>query len=170
MTKSFDGFGEAAKLYAQYKAVVDEMEKAFDADILKFLNAVNERVKSGLTEGRLDYADSARSRYWWLDAPDKPATDSTPYAWVQRSDTRIISDSRLRVGVWADGVPVSVRDLVNDEVGALSLPGNCQREKYQGWSALTIRLGDDPVEATVQPLILLLQAIRNVEVRAIHDV
>ncbi len=163
MNQPFTGFGEAAKLFALHKSVVDEMEKAFKACVSAYLDAVEMRLREELPGLNLESDEPGRQRYWWTDTKDQPAGTGCPYVWVPNDDVRIITDSQLRAGVWADGASADLNEAVSADVRAVSWQSNCKPNPSGGWFAMDIGLGSDPIGAVAAPVALLLKTIRKAE-------
>ena len=162
MSTSFKGFGDAAKLFAKYKAVVDEMQTACEADIDAFYIALDEQMRARVPEVRVDKPGAGKYWYWWLETPANVAEESVACVWVRTSDIRIIDPGILRAGLYEDGASAARKQELNSMAMRATFPSHCAPDKSVGWFAMTIKLGDDPIEAAAEPLILLMQAIREV--------
>ena len=104
MASQFKNFGEAAKLYAENYAVVEEMWNRFKADIAMFYDAIKSRIDKILGPLRLDVEITDAYRSWWLVDAESGDQD-VPYLasprWVRCLRWRSTIDSRSSISVSA---------------------------------------------------------------------
>src|SRR5690349_7807406 len=98
MSETFERFGEAARLYAKYAAVVDQMYSAFRAEIVSFVNAVQDRLSAQAAHGRLRHGDTNFYRYWWL-ADDGRNHNGDFHVWLDKRPARIVVPGVLHLVV-----------------------------------------------------------------------
>jgi len=72
---AFEGFSEAAQLYAQHFAVVNEMQRHCRGEILQFLDALQADIQGLVTPLQLQTYSPGDSRYWWIAEPQQDRDD-----------------------------------------------------------------------------------------------
>jgi hypothetical protein len=157
---TFAEFNEAAKLYAKYTPVVDELRKAFEAETERFFEALSQWIKSKVSILRLGQEQSAKLHMWYLEADTDNPEVKVPYVWLVRNDSRLVENRRLRIGIHWDNAPAAMKHTINTKIASLSFPPNCTRDSFSGWFASNITLDQDPIRAVGEPILLLLECIR----------
>jgi hypothetical protein len=103
MSADFTQFGDAARLYAKYKEVVDRMHKAYQDDIDAFLEALTDRVASLVEPEKLVQKTWSRTYYnWWLEGwplqdENEPAEGPAVCLYLLSDAPQIASPGTLRV-------------------------------------------------------------------------
>ena len=73
---AFEGFSEAAQLYAENVVVVNEMQKLCRSEILRLLDALHAEIQGLVAPHHLQtYWPSENSRYWWIAEPQQDRDD-----------------------------------------------------------------------------------------------
>lgn len=163
MSGGFQKFGEAARLYARYVAVVDEMRELFVNDIAAFLDAVRERMQARLEAGKIGQEETKEYRSWWIEDEDTEDDVYVPYLWLERKDEGIVAPGRLTVIADIDEATDAERQLLSACRSSLSLPPHCKLLDRRLFG-VTITYGDgDPVEAVAEPILSLLTELHRVE-------
>ena len=163
MSGGFQKFGEAARLYARYVAVVDEMRDLFVADVAAFLDAVRERMQGKLETGKIGQEETKEYRSWWIEDEDTEDDEHVPYLWLERKDEGIIFPGRLTVIADTEEATDAERQLLSACRSSLGLPPHCKVLDRRLFG-VTITYGDgDPVEAVADPVISVLTELHRVE-------
>jgi len=154
-------FSDAARLYAQHKAVVDEMYRVFISDIEKFLDALRERVAERVTTGKLDEEGKAGRAWYIWDEED--GDDEVPYIWFRIDDAEIVNPGILNLTVLADGELKPHREKLKTILSILQLGKNARIVQGTGGQTLftvIISYGaDDPIGNAAEPILALLVAL-----------
>ncbi len=96
MTK-FNGFSDAAKLYAANEAIVNEIYKRLKSDVRSFWESVAEEMGSRVAPLQVEpdkLSDAAPYTYLHL----KEGAETLASVWVLRDDAKLIRDSTVLVG------------------------------------------------------------------------
>jgi hypothetical protein len=163
MSDGFQKFSEAARLYAKYLAVVDEMEQLFVSDISAFLDAVQERMQAKLDTGKIEQEETKEYRSWWIEDEDTDDDDFVPYIWLERKNDEIIVPGILTVIADINEATDGEKQQLAACKSSLNLPSHC-RFLDKRLFGVTITYGDgDPVEAVSEPILSILMALHRVE-------
>lgn len=163
MSDGFQKFSEAARLYAKYLAVVDEMEQLFVSDISAFLDAVRTRMQAKLDGGKkIGQEESIEYRNWWIEDADSSGDEYVPYLWLKRKNEEIIIPGVLTVIADMEEATDAEKRQLTACKSSLKLPAHCKLLD-QRLFGVTITYGDDPVEAVSEPILAVLIALHEVE-------
>jgi hypothetical protein len=163
----FEQFGEAARLYADYAAVVEQVHRAFLTDVNAFLDALRERVGSLVSVPVQENRDDKKSvRRWWLSEGEDSLYPEHLYIWVKTNAVKIVRPGVLDVSPWTWPVFKPFRHQIVAVKDTLSLPPTCKVKKGIDGSpfTLTISYGEqDPVGEAAAPIAELLAKLYEVE-------
>ncbi|HSZ59580.1 MAG TPA: hypothetical protein VK797_28310, partial [Tepidisphaeraceae bacterium] len=96
MSGEFENFSEAARLYAKYAGVVEEMRELFVTNISAFLDAVRDRMRSQVKDGcKLGEWRSDKYINWWIEDPE--SDDDCPYVWIESQLPEIVEPGILKL-------------------------------------------------------------------------
>ena len=172
MDKNFTHFSEAAKVYAKYSSVVDQMYAAFQNDITSFLDQVLDRAKAN-AKGANVLQDGNMSRSWYIWQEGWPEEWYVPYLWIDGADPQIVKSGILTLEVRAEGTLKPYQDQLRSVLSAIPLPKNCSRANGSGGLLLRVTIsvneGEDMVPAAAEPIWTLLTAMDD-EFRKIQKV
>jgi hypothetical protein len=175
MSQEFQKFSEAARLYAKYSAVVDEMYDAYTADILAFVNALRDQTQLQVRKGKI--AEGGKTyRVWWLDEDDSGDDDEVtdddttegeaeevPYIWFSIQDPKIVTPGILAVEAHADGALEPYRQQIASALSKIELPPTCKKPARVGnalWAvAISYGDADDPVKVASAPVLAILATL-----------
>src|SRR4051794_24976819 len=94
----FIRFGEAARLYADYAAVVEQIRHAFLADVNDFLDALRDRVGSLVPHPVQESRDDRKAtRRWWLSDDQDSQYPEHLFVWIKTNATKIVRPGVLDV-------------------------------------------------------------------------
>jgi hypothetical protein len=163
----FEQFAEAAKLYAEYAAVVEQVRQAFLADVNRFLDALRERVRSLVSIPIQEVRDDKKAgRRWWLcENEDSPYPDHL-YIWISSDATKLVRPGVLEVSVWFYDKFKPFRHQIEAIKGTLKLPPSCKVNKGKPGSpfAVSISCGElDPLGIAAGPIAETLTGLYEVE-------
>lgn len=161
MSGGFENFTEAARLYAKYASVVEEMRELFGANISAFLDAVRDRMRSQVKDGcKLGEWRSDKYVNWWIE--DAESDDDCPYVWIESQLPEIVEPGILKLIATAG----STRDR-NQQFATvretLRLPASCEITKGGGLFTIKISYNTDPVTNTAQPTLAVLTALYDAD-------
>lgn len=173
MSGDFRQFGEAARLYAKYKDVVDRMQKAYQDDVAAFLDALDRRVKSLMQPREIRQKTWNRLYYnWWLAdwplADDKNAAEGPAASlWLDQTSSRIVSPGVLPITVWVHNKRESLLQQVASVRSQLTLPPTCKVADADeggvgvGGDVFTVIVpygeDKDPVACAAEPIVHMLK-------------
>jgi hypothetical protein len=163
MSSEFKQFSEAARLYAQYAQIVEQMEEIFVNDISAFLDAVRTRMQAKLDSGRIEEEETKEYRSWWIEDEDTKHNEDPPFIWLERRLSEIIIPGVLTVMADINDADEAEKRRVASIKSSLVLPTNCKlldRRRF----AVSISYGDgDPVETASVPILAILIALHRAE-------
>jgi len=159
---TFQGFTEAARLYAANYRVVEAMEKAFRESVDAFLNSLRDEIGQQVRPATLQEKQTEGYRYWWL-AQDNADKDAHPQLWLKADEARIVSPGELIS--WA--VAPRASDSQLPEFTKLATTWNFCRPASGGrWSLFTVVLQypqEDPVGHTASAIASVLKGLQAIE-------
>lgn len=165
----FKGFGEAAKLYARYVSVVDQVHAEFLKDTAAFVDALKAEIKARVkVQLREECCEGKEGLYrrWWL-AEDTQPYDKHVYVWLYTDRPEIIMPGMLKVSPYAYPIFKTHRHRLTAVKEELRLPATCQvRKALDGVSLFTVEVAygdDDSINAAAQPIADLLTALCEAE-------
>lgn len=170
MSSTFEKFGEAARLYARYEAVVDNIHDEYQADVAAFADALRDRVRSLVRGGEFDEeaaSTKAKSRVWYI-WDGKDVDEEVSYIWFYAQDARLVVPGVLHLLVATDRQNDARRRQVTALQHELKLPGHCRVFKGEAGSLFTIAIsyGDgDSIAADVEPVVELLTLLYQIDQR-----
>ena len=160
MSDNFQKFGEAARLYAKYMAVVDEMRDLFKEDTTAFFNALRDRVKSQVRTGQMEEEVMNLSRAWYIEDNDTKEGEDVPFVWFRTQEAEIVTPGVLVLLVYADGSLKPHHQQLLAMLSEIKLPSTCQKAPGGGGQLLSVTITyaehDDPVEIAAEPVLTLL--------------
>jgi hypothetical protein len=176
MSQEFQKFSEAARLYAKYSAVVDEMYDAYTADILAFVNALRDQTQLQVRKGKIAEEGKNSYRAWWLDEDDSDDDDEVtdddttegeaedvPYIYFSMQDPKIVTPGILAVEAHADGALEPYRQQIASALSKIELPPSCKKTARVGNALLAVAISygdaDDPVKLASEPVLAILATL-----------
>jgi hypothetical protein len=164
MSQGFEGFSKAAKLYAEYAEVVDEMREQFESNISDFLDALRDRLSSEIREGRLKEERGSDGCSWWIES--NAGEDDVAYVWFRTNAPDTVSPGSLEFRVYADEASDDDRrqlaTLLGDPNRHWPQPAVAKKGTNKCVLALSVGYGEaDPVSVAVKPVTTLLQAVKD---------
>lgn len=156
----FDG---AARLYVQYLLVVQEMERAFEQAVDKFLSDVREAINNRSAPLRVDINQTPKYLSWWLIGT-KDVQQEVAYVWFEYRKPEIVSPGQLEVTVAIEKEAKPLRPKVETALRQIVLPSTCQRQDEAAYGAIAtyiISYGKSahPIEDVAEALWAILNAI-----------
>lgn len=164
MSSEFKQFSDAARLYAKYTHVVDEVERMFVSNISEFLAAVRKRMQVDLPDAEVKEDESKEYLWWWIETKDTDPDANVPYVWIERRNAEIVVPGVLTVIADIEEVTDAEKHHLAAAKSSLYVPGHCTilgRRLF----GLSIKYGDrDPVEACALPILTALKALHEAKV------
>lgn len=162
----FNGFSEAARLYAKYINVVQEMEEAFKGSITAFLNSVRDEIKDDVDSRVFKEETSPKYRSWWFEN-DKMVVKSFeplfPYVFFKTTDSSIVDPGVLTIYATLEELSDGNRRRFVTAKGKVKLPDSCRFVESRELFAIEIHYGkSDPVSAVAGPVRAALDALYEV--------
>lgn len=165
--QDFEQFSEAARLYADYAAVVEQVHQAFLTDVNDFLDALRDRVASLTSFPVQENRDDKKSvRRWWLSENDASQYPEHLYIWMKSNAIKIVRPGVLDVSPWVWPIFKPFRHQITALKDTLKLPPICKVKKGLEGSPFTITVShgeQDPVGGAAGPIAELLTGLLDVE-------
>ena len=172
MNEHFTQFSEAAKVYAKYSSVVDQMYAAFKNDIANFLDQILERARENVNGGDLQQ-DGIAGRNWYVWKKEWPEEWYVPSLWIGADDPQIVTSNTLTVEVRAEGTLKPHQDRLRSVLSAIPLPKYCSKTVGNGSLLFKVIISfsesEEMVAAVAEPIWTLLTAMDN-EFRKIQPI
>jgi len=161
-------FDEAARLYVKYLPVVQEMERAFDQAVDKFLWDVREAINNRSAPLQVAFEKTPKYLSWYLVGTKDVRQDvHVPYLWFEYRKPEIVSPGQLEVTVAIEKEAKPLRPKVETALRQIVLPSTCERQDEAAYGAIAtyiISYGKSarPVEDVAEALWAILSAIEPV--------
>lgn len=160
----FSGFSEAARLCAQYSAVVDTMYKAFERDVDGFLDTLRDEVARLLAPALLQERQTPGYRYLWVAQEDQDK-DSHPQLWFSTRDPKIVIPGELRMTAVAPQAEGEVLRRLAAVATDHPHRSYCKPAAGGKWSLFTVVVPyppQDSVSQAAKPIADILIGLHNV--------
>ena len=163
--RTFSGFGEAAKLYAENVTVVEAMRDAMEADLNAFADALVEAVREAVRPLEFGHQVVTHTGAWqqmWAFVPEENE-DDLPWITFKRQSARFISPGEFRGYLMIpdkDDGPMKKQLIELVERPDLSRFG-WQKTK-DGWAVRTLIIpfgSSDPIQAVTPAYAATLRAM-----------
>ncbi|MCA9179668.1 MAG: hypothetical protein KDB14_34670 [Planctomycetales bacterium] len=122
----FEGFSEAAQLYAENLGVIEALKKEMDSDARSFLQAIEEEVQPHVNN-RLQSSEYRGYYYWWLGVDGAHKNDYPQLYFNLTRFPELVVPGKLVVVCCAPGkekaVLVEITKVVDDVAGCRSRNG-----------------------------------------------
>lgn len=174
MARPFNGFGEAAKLYAANAPIIDEMFRAFYEDMTNFCEALGEAIKGYVpdelfksnTSKEVAEADGLpKYQFAWLADDDKP-WQRHAYLWMDLWDSSLVTSNELLL-------KSSAPNLSDEQLNRLwTIPGDerfkdfCTLKGRKRWSIFRVHIQlppNDPIDFAAERIAAVLKAMYKAE-------
>ncbi|MCB9925587.1 MAG: hypothetical protein H6822_25780 [Planctomycetaceae bacterium] len=96
----FNGFSDAAKLYAKNLAIVTAMKEVFEQEITRYLDVLVEAVRDQLDTSYFRDEVKTSYRYWWIGKEDE-SSDKYTRIWFPARMPEILTSRVLRLHIQA---------------------------------------------------------------------
>ena len=170
MTRTFDKFSDAARLYVENYEVVRQIARLFDEDLAAFSAAVQSRVQAHLGANELKDWRTKEYCNWWTEWDGDTRDDEVevPYVWYSYKSMDIVSPGEVKLVARYDGNDNAVGQACDAIGPTLLLPDHCKlytSRLYGGRFVVNVSLSaaTDPVEATAEPVLLMLRELQRVD-------
>lgn len=160
---TFERFSEAGKLYSENYTLIEEMKKAYEADVMACILAIEEGLREGLPEREVSTTVSGKSRYWYLKSPTQY---KAPQLWLSPLDRDYVDHEEVIVVCgMADNDPVKIAAVsaIAAEVGADPSKKPSMWYLFRVILPLTV---DDPIANAVRILAPILPAAEKAYLEA----
>jgi hypothetical protein len=159
----FTGFDEAARLYAQYWAVVDSMYKAFEQNVDGFLDAIRDQIGQLIAPAHLQERQTPGYRYWGI-AKDDMDKDAYPQLWLSTREAKIVLPGELRMTAVAPRAEAQELRRLADVATQHNLSSYCKSAGGGRWSLFYVLVSypqQDPATHAAKPIADVLLALHN---------
>jgi len=157
----FKGFSEAAVLYAENAALVDQMYQATLKEVNTFLDAVRDEVISLIAPRTLQEQNVQKNRYWWIgEDPDKGP--EYPQFYFAKEKAEIVIPGVLEMVAIAQKSTEDQRRQLQAIAGQPEFKDICTQGKGGTWSLFTARItysGENMVSEAAGKIAPLLIAL-----------
>jgi hypothetical protein len=160
----FNGFSEAAQLFAKNYAVIETIRGEFERDINVFLDAVREELSES-TSGKLAEKITKGYRYWWIGKEDDKDKDKRPQLWLEAAKAETVYPGEVKLTAIA---PAASPDQLQALAAVAKRPefsDTCQPASGGPYSLFTVivKYGtDDPVQRVANVTARLLLTLNDV--------
>lgn len=165
--QEFERFSEAARLYANYAGVVEQIRQVFLTDVNNFLDALRDRIASLVSLPVQENRDDKKSiRRWWLSEDDNSEYPEHLYVWIKSNAIKIVQPGVLDVSPWAWPIFKPFRHQIVALKDSLKLSPICKVKKGLEGSPFTITISygeQDPVGEAAGPIAELLVGLLEVD-------